>query len=239
MVWFGVLTLVFEGFSGFLKVFRRQIGKVYIKPSLPRLKKMVNWETITSTAISSVIVAGFALVTGILKFNSNFTKLGDKVENLGKEMGEMKTEMKERDEKIEKTLKERNEKIDKKFDEVKGEIKEIKTNIEKRDEKIDKKFDEVKGDIKDLRTEITGRKVIESFDGIRTDIRYIKEGFARSEERSRKKLRSRGKAGSSAAKEKAKAKQVNARRALISSAGFESLEESVKRRSGQKSAAIA
>ena len=129
------------------------------------------------------------------------------------EIAGIKTEMKERDEKIEKTLKER-------------------------DERIDKKFEEVKGDIKDLRAEIAGRKFIESFDGIKTDIKYIKEGFARSEERNRKS-RSRGRAGSSLAKEKARAEQINARRALISSAGFEPLEESVRRRSGQKNAAIA
>ena len=219
----------------------------------------MNWEAII-TSPNTILGLIITLGAGLLKFNSNFAKLGEEVKNLGKRMeetktdiekrvNETKTEMGKRMDEMKTDIEKRDVKIDKKFEEVKGEIKEIKTGIEKRDEKIektlkerdekiDKKFDEVKGDIKDLRTEITGRKVMESFDGIKTDIRYIREGFARSEERSREKLRSGGSAGTLVAKEKAGAKQVSARRALAG-AGFEPLEESVKRESGQKSAAIA
>ena len=54
---------------------------------------MVNWEIIISSVISTVIGVSFASVTGLLKFNSSFTRLGAEVKNLGKRMGEMKTEI--------------------------------------------------------------------------------------------------------------------------------------------------
>ena len=191
---------------------------------------MMNWVIIigAGAGVSTVIGTALFLVLNLLRFNSNFTELRVEVKNLGKRMDETKTEMGKRD-----------AKIDKKFDEVKEDIKEMKTDIEKRDAKIDKKFDEVKEDIKDLRMEITGRKIIESFDGIKTDIKYIKEGFAKSEQRNKKKTRTKGKARKSTAKEKAKTKQSRAARMLISNTGLESLGEPVKRKSGQKNIAIA
>ena len=131
---------------------------------------MMNWVIIigAGAGVSTVIGTALFLVLNLLRFNSNFAELRIEVKNLGKRMDETKTEM------------------GKRMDEMKTEIEKRDAKIDKKFEEVDKKFEEVKGDIKDLRMEIAGRKMAESFDEMKTDIRYIKEGFEESENKFRK-----------------------------------------------------
>ena len=66
-------------------------------------------------------------------------------------------------------------KIKKDVKQTKTDIIGIKADIKERDKKTEKKFDEMRGEIRDLRMDIIGRRVIENFDEIKTDIKYIKE----------------------------------------------------------------
>ena len=151
---------------------------------------MTNWGIAAAGATAAIL-----LVKSLLGFNSKFTRMETNVANLGKSMEEIKTSIEKRDQKFEE-IKTEITGIRTEITGMKTEITGIKTGIEKRDEKIDKKFeevdkkfDEVKEDIKDLRMEIAGRKMAENFDEMKTDIRYIKEGFAESEKKVKKSFR--------------------------------------------------
>ena len=159
---------------------------------------MANLEIIIgiATGIGTILGTSVVLVLGLMSFRSGIK------EDIKELRTEVKEDIKELRTEVKGDIKELRTELKGDIAEVrtelKGDIAEVRTEL-KGD--IKDLRTELKGDIKDLRTEVIGVRMIDSFDEMKTDIKYVREGFAESEQGNKKKSGSRKQIGKTIAKD--------------------------------------